>query len=92
MDAQKKLFGLAAQQMKANVKAAGRTMDTMKPMVPVAELTRGGVKSFVDAQKALIDVLKPREAAMKQRSGKRRVRHPARQEKKEAALAARAIA
>jgi hypothetical protein len=33
MDAQKKLFGLAAQQMKANVKAAGRTMDTMKPMV-----------------------------------------------------------
>ena len=45
--------------MHVNVKAAGRTIELVKPFsfVPLAELTRDGVKSYVDAQKALMDVM-----------------------------------
>lgn len=59
IEAQKKLFDLAGQQMNANVKVAGRTMELMTPLplVPLAELTREGVKSYVDAQRALVDVI-----------------------------------
>ena len=62
-DAQKKLFDSAGRQMNANVKAAGKTLELIKPFpfVRVAELTRKGVKGYVDSQKALMDVmLKPR--------------------------------
>ena len=59
VDAQKKLFDAAGRQMNANVKAAGRTLELIKPFpfVRVAELTRKGVKGYVDAQKALIDLM-----------------------------------
>lgn len=62
IDAQKKFFDVAGQQLNTNVKAAGKTMELLKPFpfVPFAELTREGVKSYVDAQKSLMEVmLKP---------------------------------
>ena len=59
IDAQRKLVDLAGQQMNANVKTAGKSLELLKPFpfVPFTELTREGVKSYVDAQKALIDVM-----------------------------------
>jgi hypothetical protein len=48
--------------MNANVKTAGKTVELLRPFpfLPLAELTREGVKSYVDAQKALMDaVVKP---------------------------------
>jgi len=59
IDAQRKLVDLAGQQMNANVKTAGKTVELLKPFpfVPLAELTREGVKSYVDTQKALMDVM-----------------------------------
>jgi len=59
IEAQKKLVDVAGQQMNANVKTAGKTLELMRPFpfLPLAELTREGVKSYVDAQKALMDVI-----------------------------------
>jgi len=59
IDAQKKMFDVVGKQMSVNVKAAGKTMELLKPFpfVPFAELTREGVKSYVDAQKALMDAM-----------------------------------
>jgi len=55
---------VAGQQMSSSVKTAGKTMELLKfPSVPLAELTREGVQSYVNAQKALMEVmLKPGEA------------------------------
>ena len=96
VEAQKKLFDVAGRQMNANVKAAGKTLELLKPFpfVPFGELTREGVKSYVDAQKALMDVM------LKQRNGHKRetktVHHrpkrAARPPKKEAMAAANAVA
>ncbi len=56
VDAQKKLLDVAAQQMKTNLKMATRASQATVPMrLPIAKLTGEGVKSFVDAEKALID-------------------------------------
>jgi hypothetical protein len=59
IDAQKKMFDVFGKQMSVNVKAAGKTVELLKPFpfVPFAELTREGVKSYVDAQKALMDTM-----------------------------------
>lgn len=59
IEAQKKLFDVAGQQMNANVKVASKAMNLMTPLplVPFADITREGVKSYVDAQKALVDVM-----------------------------------
>ena len=59
IDAQRKLVDLAGQQMNANVKTAGKALELLKPFpfVPFTELTREGVKSYVDAQKALMNVM-----------------------------------
>jgi hypothetical protein len=64
IDAQKKLLDLAGQQMNVNLNAATRTMDMMTPfrLMPLSNFTGEGVKSFVDAEKALIDsMMKPKE-------------------------------
>lgn len=64
IEAQKKLFDVAGKQMNTNVKAAGKTLELLRPFpfLPLTELTREGVKSYVDAQKALMEVmLKQRE-------------------------------
>jgi hypothetical protein len=59
IDAQRKLVDLAGKQMNANVKTAGQVPELLKPFpfVPFTELTREGVKSYVDAQKALMNVM-----------------------------------
>lgn len=56
VEAQKKLLDVAAQQMKTNLKIAKSASEVTVPMrLPIAKLTGEGVKSFVDAEKALID-------------------------------------
>jgi hypothetical protein len=56
VEAQKKLLDVAAQQMKTNLKVAKNATEVAIPMrLPIAKLTGEGVKSFVDAEKALID-------------------------------------
>jgi len=59
IEAQKQLVDTAGRQMSANVKTAGKTIDLLKPFpfVPLNELTREAVKSYVDAQKALMNVM-----------------------------------
>jgi hypothetical protein len=59
IDSQRKLVVLARQQMNANLKTAGKVPELLKPFpfVPFTELTREGVKSYVDAQKALMNVM-----------------------------------
>ena len=44
------MFDVAGRQMNAGVKTAGKTMELLKPFpfLPLAELTREGVKSYVD--------------------------------------------
>ncbi len=62
IEAQKRLVDVAGRQVDANLKTASRTMDFLKPLevMPLSDWTREGVKSFVDAQKALMDaVTKP---------------------------------
>ena len=50
---------VAGRQMNANVKTAGKTLDLLRPFpfLPLGELTREGVKSYVDAQRELMDVM-----------------------------------
>ena len=56
IDAQKKLLDVAAAQMKTNLKVANRSADMLAPFrLPIAKLTGEGVKTFVDAEKAMID-------------------------------------
>ncbi len=56
IEAQKKLLDVASAQMKANLKVANRSADMLAPFrVPIAKLTNEGVKTFVDAEKAMID-------------------------------------
>ena len=48
--------------MNGSVKAEGKTLDLLQtsPFVPMGELAREAVKSYVDAQKALMDaIVKP---------------------------------
>lgn len=65
-DAQKKLLELASRQMNVNLKSISRTADMITPirLAPVADLTNESVKTFVSAEKALIDsIVKPRDGA-----------------------------
>jgi hypothetical protein len=56
VNAQKKLLDVASQQMKTSMKMATRATEATMPMrLPIAKLTGEGVKSFIDAEKALID-------------------------------------
>jgi hypothetical protein len=90
IEAQKKLFDVAGKQMNTNVKAAGKTLELLRPFpfLPLAELTREGVKSYVDAQKALMEVmLKHREEQAHQVRTPRR-KGPGRAKKAAAAGAA----
>lgn len=61
VDAQKKLLDVASAQMKANLKIANRSADMLAPFrLPIAKLTGEGVKTFVDAEKAMIDSMMKR--------------------------------
>jgi hypothetical protein len=62
IEAQKNLIDLAGKQVNENLKTAGKAAKLLPPFpfVPFAEMTRGGVKSYVDAQKAMMEtVVKP---------------------------------
>ena len=62
IDAQKRLLDVVSQQASVNLKAATRTIKLMSSsrLLPVASLTGEGVKSFVTAEKALIEsIIKP---------------------------------
>ncbi len=72
IEAQKRLLDTAGEQMRVNMKAAGRTMNLFTPVpgANLADMTRQGVESFVAAQKALLDVMTtPRAAAGRASSG-----------------------
>ena len=67
MEAQRKLFDLAVDQIGTSVKAGRNVTDLVAPFprVALADLTRDTVETFVAAQKALLDiVVKPRHVAV----------------------------
>ncbi len=57
VEAHKKLADVAGKQVNANLKAANRTMEMVAPFAvsPLPDITRQGVKTFVDTEKAIID-------------------------------------
>lgn len=57
IDAQKKLLDVVGQQMNVNLKTATKTLDMLSParLLPVANLTGEGVRSFIDAEKNMIE-------------------------------------
>ena len=59
IEAQKHLVEVAGRQLNAHVKTTGKAMELLEPFpfLPLNELTREVVKSYVDAQKALMDVM-----------------------------------
>ncbi len=78
VEAQKNLMDLAAKQVNVNLKAVGRTVDMVAPFSvnPLPEITRAGVKTFVDTEKALIDTVTKRRTETKVgKVGAHRKRH-----------------
>lgn len=67
IDAQKKLMDVAGRQVNAHVKATGRTLNMIAPngFTQLPDFTRDGVKSFVEAEKALIDTVIKRRSEHK---------------------------
>ncbi len=57
INAQKKLLDLAGQQMNANTQSLNRALDFKMPvrLMPMADIAGEGVRSFVDAEKALVN-------------------------------------
>jgi hypothetical protein len=57
IEAQKKLLDLAGQQVNVNLQTASRAVGLKSPirLLPMADIAGEGVKSFVDAEKALVD-------------------------------------
>ena len=81
IEAQKRLLDVMGQQMNVNLKAATKTFEVLSPsrLLPMANLTGEGVKSFVDAEKELLaSMIKPRNGAKVVNMAERRKR-PARQ-------------
>jgi hypothetical protein len=82
INAQKKLLDVAGRQMNVNLKAASHTINMITPLtcLPIPDMTRKGVKSLVDAEKALLETMTmtksravPRAAVKTARRKKRRV-------------------
>jgi hypothetical protein len=66
IEAQKKLMDVAGKQVTVGLKATGRMMEMVAPEGnPLPEITRAGVKTFVDTEKALIDTVTTRHAETK---------------------------
>jgi len=67
IDAQKKLMDVAARQIHVSLKAAG-TAAKMMPTVPyreIPDLTREGFRSFVEAEKAVLESVTKRPEGKK---------------------------
>ncbi|MGA3125661.1 MAG: hypothetical protein ABSD13_03020 [Candidatus Korobacteraceae bacterium] len=80
IDAQKKLLDLAGQQANVNMQAASRAMELKMPirLLPVADIAGESVKSFVDAEKALLNsMMKTRNQVKKSVKAKRTIKRPA---------------
>jgi hypothetical protein len=88
IEAQKRLVDVAGRQVNANMKTTGKAMELLQPFpfLPLNELTREVVKSYVEAQKALMDAVIKRPTTETARRPARRVA------KKEKAKAAAAVA
>jgi len=87
LEAQKKLLDVAGRQMNVNLQVAGRAMEMVKPFrLPLAALTGENLRSFVDAEKALIDNMMKRNPAPRAKVGHK----PARRARKPVAQAAHA--
>jgi len=86
IEAQRRLLEVAGRQVNANVKTTGKALELLQPFpfLPLNELTRDVVKSYVEAQKALMDVM------IKHPNGVKAERHPARKPVKKAKAAAAA--
>jgi len=66
VEAQKKMMDLAGKQVTVGLKATGRVLEMVAPeRNPLPEMTRAGVKTFVDTEKALIDTVTRRRAETK---------------------------
>lgn len=80
IEAQKKLLDLAGQQVNVTLQAAGRAADLKAPIriLPMADIAGESLKSFVDAEKALLSSMsKPRAHAHAAAEVKTK-RHPGR--------------
>ena len=90
IDAQKKVLDVVGQQMNVNLKTAARSLELIAPsrLLPMANLTGEGVKSFVDAEKALIEsMMKPKNGAKVVSMERRRAARPRKAVKVQAAHA-----
>ena len=87
IDAQKKLMDVAGKQIHAQLKATGRTLEIIAPLAGnvLPDLTREGVKTFVDTEKALIDTVTKRRTETKAAAKHRK--HPGRTIRMETAAA-----
>ena len=67
IEAQKKLMDVAGKQVTAQLKATERAVEMIVPFKanPLPEMTRKGVKTFVDTEKALIDTVMTRRTQKK---------------------------
>ena len=76
IEAQKRLLDVMGQQMNVNLDATTRTLELMSPsrLVPMANLTGEGVRSFVDAETSLIGSLikPPKKVAGRAKQGRGR--------------------
>jgi len=68
IDAQKKLLDLAGQQVNVNMQAASRAYELKTPikLLPMADIAGESVKSFVDAEKALLTSMTKARAKAKE--------------------------
>jgi hypothetical protein len=80
IDAQKKMMDVAGKQVNAQVKAAKQTLNlvTPFPFIPIPDLTREGVKTFVNAEKALINTVMHRPETTAASKTTPRRKHPGR--------------
>jgi len=83
IEAEKRLVEVAGRQVNANVKTTGKAVELLPPFpfLPLNEITREVVNSYIESQKALMDVVikHPNGAKMEERT-----RRPARKPVKRA--------
>jgi hypothetical protein len=80
VEAQKRLLDVMGQQMNVNLNATARALELLSParLVPMANLTGEGMKSFVKQETSLIgSLITPRKkAVVRAKQGRRRAVHP----------------
>ena len=67
IEAQKKLMDVVGRQVNTNLKATGRALEMVKPFpfLPIPDLTRKGMKTFMEAEQTLIDTVMKKKPAAK---------------------------